>query len=224
VGATAAATAAAGAESCAGPAQAAGHCEGRAGQLRRWGRLHAALTTRFKLATALGNAGQCGEARRLVAEALALLEPQLRALDAALAALGQAHTGSGAAASEAAARAAAAAEVRELRRLRSGLGESHAYLLVAASRCAPNLAACVALAERALAAAEGQSGPAPGHGAQAFALGHATLVRALEAEAAAASGAAPEDVLMGWEEDPKSQISRRTFHLRQTSGPFEQHF
>jgi len=51
-------------------------------QLAQWERMAEVFKTRFKLVTALANSGECGRARPLIEEALALLSPQhLRAID-----------------------------------------------------------------------------------------------------------------------------------------------
>ena len=45
--------------------------------IARWQRMTSLLSTRFKLVTAMANAGYCDQAEPLVDEGLALIEPQV---------------------------------------------------------------------------------------------------------------------------------------------------
>ena len=149
----------------------------------QWSRMSNLLQTRFKLVTAMGNAGLCGRALPLIEEALELIDGQVAEIDRQVQLLTAPDSG--------------------YDKSRGGLQNSKAYLLVARSRCSVDLATMGYFAGAAVSAQPSMN----------YAHEYARSVAGLIQSAKEQSGLEPEQVAVGWapNPDPKVQVYERTF-------------
>ena len=181
--------------------------------LAQWQRMSNLLQTRFKLVTAMGNAGMCARALPLIEEGLDLIARQVAEIDRQYHQQQQEQqqqlattTGELTSNSSPSSSPSSSPPRSQYEKARTGLTNSKAYLLISRSRCSSDLATMGHYAGAAVSAQP----------SMAYAHEYARSVAGLIQDAKVASGLEPEQVAVGWapHEDPAVQVYERTFSFR----------
>ena len=198
----------------------AGSGRSRSDWIAQWSRMTNILQTRFKLVTAMGNAGQCGRALPLIEEALVLIDQQLAEIERQTSQFAQhplstnfdsvrdLHVGNTEFSSTAMHTDAlnSGPTKDKYDKVRHGLTNSKAYLLISRSRCSSDLATMGHYAATAVSTQP----------SMAYAHEYANSVVGLIKNAQETTGLSPERIAVGWKpnSNPSSQVYERTFSFR----------
>ena len=146
------------------------------------------LRTRFKLVTAMGNSGSCSNARPLIEEGLQWINSISKALDD----IERKDDGND------------GPDLTLIQGMKNSNVENKAYLLVAKSRCATDVAGMASAAYEAVVASPQMD----------YAMNHAESVGEI-VQKIQTSGVNPREVLTDWEfQDDSSQTAKLTFKFK----------